>query len=438
MSKLPLLLLLLLLLPASAATTSSFVPTQLPSQPKENARVIVAPCSALMAAQQRWSWPQIGSAAPLSLLSAPAMQIYVQHTDRGAHWETVLRSTPAAATAPHWRFNESLSVLQLSSGAGAPAGWKAGSSTCLKTNYHNQYSNLNVGDCPTTNWRSNVKDIAPGGGLTGLLHNASDSTIRFVFRDSYNLNFKNLSICLTATWGEPCEPAEFAKLPFCDNNKSANERVDDLLSRTTVEEQAAMLSNDNANRIWLTRLSVNPNNTQDEAMHGADSPGGAPATSHVPPLGPGTGFGTSFPHALALAATLNHSLWGMVGRSIGLESRAFANQGVGGLYLRSPNLNMARDPRWGRVMETAGEDPTLVSEYGAALVKGMAGNDTTMLAAPAPKHFSCYCGPENWDGIYRWTFDAVVTDKYLTSYFFPGWRATIGTGKVKGPMCSCE
>ena len=69
-------------------------------------------------------------------------------------------------------------------------------------------------------------------------------------------------------------------------------------------------------------------------------------------------------------------------------------------------------------------------------VQGIAGNDTTMIAAPAPKHFSCYCGPENWGGIYRWTFDAVVPEKYLTSYFFPGWRTAIGTGKVRGPMCS--
>ena len=96
----------------------------------------------------------------------------------------------------------------------------------------------------------------------------------------------------------------------------------------------------------------------------------------------------------------------------------------------------ARDPRWGRLQETAGEDPTLVSEYGKALVEGMAGNGSSMLAAPAPKHFSCYCGPENWGGIMRWTFDAVVKDKWLTSYYHPGWRATIGTGKVRGPMCS--
>ena len=83
-----------------------------------------------------------------------------------------------------------------------------------------------------------------------------------------------------------------------------------------------------------------PNNTQQEALHGAGAPGGARASS-----GNGTGFGTSFPHALALAATLNRTLWAMVGRATAMESRAFANQGVGGLYLRTPNLNLARDAR---------------------------------------------------------------------------------------------
>ena len=187
-----------------------------------------------------------------------------------------------------------------------------------------------------------------------------------------------------------------------------------------------MLSQDDANRPWLARLSINTNNSQDEALHGAGAPGGARAST-----GEGTGFGTSFPHALAMAASLNKTLWRTVGQAIGLEARAFANQGVAGLYLRSPNLNIARDPRWGRVMETAGEDPTLVSEFGSALVEGIAGNGTTLIAAAAPKHFSCYSGPENWGGIYRWTFDAVVPEKYLTEYFFPGWRAAVGTARTR-------
>ena len=186
--------------------------------------------------------------------------------------------------------------------------------------------------------------------LTTLHPTASPfhTLIRFVFRDAYNLNKRNFSVCLTATWGEPCANTEFASLPFCDRALSADARADDLLSRATTDELSNMLSNDGIKHAWLPRLGVATNNTHQEALHGTCASGGGPAPSHTPgSLGPGTGFGTSFPHATALAATLNRTLWGMVGRVIGIESRAMSNQGVGGLFLRTPNLNMARDPRWG-------------------------------------------------------------------------------------------
>jgi hypothetical protein len=415
---------LLLLIHLDHAVTQGFVPTALPAQPKENARVIVAPCSPLMAAQQRWSLPSASeaNASSLTLRSAPRMSLHIQPIRQQAHVVAVLRTVTNVSAVPQWQYVANTSALQLVGNSQEPH------PQCLRYLQNGQFSNVALGTCPVTSWDSSAGDLPPGAGLGSLLLNQSDSTVRFIYRDAYNLNFLNFSTCLTASWGEPCEPAEFKKLPFCDITKSADERVNDLLSRASVEEQAAMLSNDGANRPWLARLSINPNNTQQEALHGAGASGGAPSNNHSLD-GPGTGFGTSFPHALALAATLNRTLWRLIGRSIAMESRAFSNQGVGGLYLRSPNLNIARDPRWGRLQETAGEDPTLVSEYGKAIVEGIAGNATTMVAAPAPKHFSCYCGPENWGGIMRWTFDAVVLEKYLTSYFFPGWRSAIGTGE---------
>ena len=95
------------------------------------------------------------------------------------------------------------------------------------------------------------------------------------------------------------------------------------------------------------------------------------------------------------------------------------------------------------LLQTAGEDPVLVGEFSKSFIQGIAGNrpDGLLLAASAPKHFSCYSGPENWPapaapGIYRWTFDALVADKFLTEYFHPAWQAAIGTGLVRGPMCS--
>jgi hypothetical protein len=334
-------------------------------------------------------------------------------------------STPNT-NPPLWSFNSTLDVLHLSNSTIAE-------NKCLSNMQNGQYSNLAAGNCPSKSWRSDTADL-PGYNIASLFHNSTDSTVRFVYRDSYALNKKNFTACLTATWGEPCANAEFASLPFCDTAKSADVRADDLLARATVEELSDMLTNDNVKRPWVARLGFVPNNTQQEALHGADASGGKPALDQDKDHG--TGFGTSFPHQIALAASLNKTLWTMVGSVIAIESRALANQGAGGLFLRTPNLNMARDPRWGRVQETAGEDPVLVSEYGVAVVAGVAGNGTTLMAAAAPKHFSCYSGPENWGGIYRWTFDAVVADKYLTSYFHPGFEATIKTGNVRGPMCS--
>ena len=89
--------------------------------------------------------------------------------------------------------------------------------------------------------------------------------------------------------GEPCAPAAFKELPFCNRSLSHDQRTDDLLARATVPEMAAMLSNDNANRPWLSRLSFNPNNTQQEALHGAIAgagAGGAPGSPDGP--NPGT------------------------------------------------------------------------------------------------------------------------------------------------------
>ena len=421
----------------AAGVVLSFVPTKLPTAPMENARVIVAPCSPLMAAQQQWAWPWENNnhAAPLTL-TASGMSLHLLPKAANTPPAAVVRSGPADGAAM-WFYNETVSVLQL-----APAA--AAHPQCLMK--ASMDSNMATGGVPATSAFDSIADCRVGAAL---FRNGTDGTIRYIWRDAYSLNQRNFSVCLTATWGEPCAPAAFKALPFCNRSLSHDQRTDDLLARATVPEMAALLSNDNANHPWLARLSFNPNNTQEEALHGASARnggGGAPAS----PDGPnpaGTGFGTTYPAPLALAATLNRTLWGSVGTGIGMEQRALANQGVAGLYLRSPNLNMARDPRWGRVMETAGEDPTLVSEYGAALSLGMAGNlsgnATTLLAAPAPKHFSAYCGPEDWSGteqdhriVERYDFDAVVPDKYLTEYFFPGWRAAIGTGAVRGPMCS--
>ena len=318
--------------------------------------MIVAPCSPLMAAQQQWSLPSTSTAMPLTLLStvpsltkghphavlAPAASAMSLHLTIGASGRSlgVVRSDDGSTSSPTWLWNTSISAIQFNESSRSPI-------RCLTSNTNGVFSNVAVSGCPATDWQ------APGSvhdfdAAASAILNTTDHTVRFVFRDAYNLNKRNFSVCLTATWGEPCANTEFAGLPFCNLSLSADARADDLLARATTDELSNMLSNDGIKHAWLPRLGVATNNTQQEALHGTCASGGGPAPSHTPgTLEPGTGFGTSFPHATTLAATLNRTLWGMVGRAIGVESRAMSNQGVGGLFLRTPNLNLARDPRWG-------------------------------------------------------------------------------------------
>ena len=114
-----------------------------------------------------------------------------------------------------------------------PGAGRAGQ--CLRYLLNAQFSNVAVGNCDPASWSSQVNGPDAMAGISSFLYNTSDSTIRFIYRDSYDLNHKNSSICLTASWGEPCEPAEFAKLPFCDTAKSADERIDDLNLRIVAE-----------------------------------------------------------------------------------------------------------------------------------------------------------------------------------------------------------
>ena len=106
-----------------------------------------------------------------------------------------------------------------------------------------------------------------------------------------------------------------------------------------------------------------------------------------------TGQATSFPHALALGATFNRTMWGMVGEVVGIESRALRNmngQDCRGAFF-TPNVNLYRDPRWGRGMEVPGEDPTVSGEYGREFVHAMqARNGSRQRAMCMPKHWLAY------------------------------------------------
>lgn len=161
-----------------------------------------------------------------------------------------------------------------------------------------------------------------------------------------------------------------------------------------------------------------------------------------------TGCATSFPHATALAATFNRSLWSMVGEVIGIEGRALHNQegGGGGIAYFAPNVNLYRDPRWGRGMEVPGEDPLLAGEYGARFVKAMQARSEAdgrqQRVVCAPKHWLDYDLEGRHDayspgwGPSRNDFDAVVSKQEQLEYFLPQWHAMITQGQPGGVMCS--
>ena len=244
--------------------------------------------------------------------------------------------------------------------------------------------------------------------------------------------------------GHP-DHAGLEALPFCNATNGLDERVRDLVARLTVDEKVALMASGAA----VPRLGV-PACPFGEALHGSVSHcyGGDPSAGiSAPERGV---CPTSFPHALLLAASFNRSLWRLVGDAISTEARSFNNLGVNGdlgktvtgLMVWAPNLNLYRDPRWGRGHETPGEDPFLTSEFGVELISGMqtgVGNRTStkyLKVASIVKHAFDYDlegthGPADRQG-----FDAVVTSEDEASYYWRPFKAVVTRANASGLMCS--
>ena len=187
----------------------------------------------------------------------------------------------------------------------------------------------------------------------------------------------------------------------------------------------------------LPRLWLQPHNWWSEALHGVQA-GCAQAddgSSRCP---------TGFPAAISTAASFNATLFRAVGSVIGAEARALANEGVtNGFTFWSPNLNILRDPRWGRGQETPGEDPLLNGKYGENFVLGFEhpdGSSGDAIAASAcPKHFfaynleNCFKVKDNC----RHTFDmANLSQGELEATYLPPFEQAVASGRASGLMCS--
>jgi beta-glucosidase len=214
--------------------------------------------------------------------------------------------------------------------------------------------------------------------------------------------------------------AQSYKYNYQNPDLSISERVDDLVSRMTLEEKAGQLMFDAP---AIERLDVPAYNWWNECLHGVARNGKA----------------TVFPQAIGLAATFDPELMHRIGIAISDEARAKFNENrkVGymsryaGLTFWSPNVNLFRDPRWGRGQETYGEDPFLISRMGVSFVKGLQGdNPKYMKVAAMAKHYAVHSGPEKL----RHEFDAVVSKYDLWNTYLPAFKALVTEAKVEGVM----
>src|SRR5258707_1739125 len=192
------------------------------------------------------------------------------------------------------------------------------------------------------------------------------------------------STLIAQTAENPSAAKEPARAAYHDPSIPVEQRVNDLVPRMTLEEKVSQMQDVAAP---IPRLGIPAYNWWNEGLHGVARAGNA----------------TVFPQAIGLAATWDTDLIHRVADVISTEARAKYNDAIQhgntgryfGLTFWSPNLNIFRDPRWGRGQETYGEDPYLTTRIGMAFVKGLQGDDPKYLMAIAtPKHFAVHSGPE--------------------------------------------
>ena len=209
---------------------------------------------------------------------------------------------------------------------------------------------------------------------------------------------------------------------YKDTAKTPEERAADLVSRLTLAEKVLQMQN---SAPAIPRLDIPAYDWWNEALHGDARAGNA----------------TVFPQAIGLAATWDIGLQYRIADAISTEARAKYNDALKhdnhgryfGLTFWSPNINIFRDPRWGRGQETYGEDPYLTSEMAVAFIKGMQGTDPKYFKTIAtPKHFAVHSGPE----VSRHRFDAQVSQTDLDDTYLYAFRKAITVGKAHSIMCS--
>jgi len=252
--------------------------------------------------------------------------------------------------------------------------------------------------------KMNTLDIPARGSLSTLEHPMKRKFFLFAF------------VVVLHFQGQAQQPV------YLDASASLDSRVNDLISKMTLEEKASQMMD---RSVAIPRLNIPEYNWWNESLHGVAR----------------SGVATVFPQAIGLGATFDEPLMLRVSTAISDEARAMYNAAVakgyhkkyGGLTFWTPNINIFRDPRWGRGQETYGEDPFLTSRMGVAFVKGLQGNDPHYLkVAACAKHFAVHSGPEKL----RHEFDAISSAKDLRETYLPAFQALVTEAHVESVMCA--
>ena len=232
------------------------------------------------------------------------------------------------------------------------------------------------------------------------------------------LTFVVVSSLLIAAHGQDA----VANAPYMNPALAVDQRVDDLIGRMTLEEKVAQMR-DHATAI--PRLGVPKYDWWNEGLHGVAF----------------AGYATNFPQVIGMAATWDTDLVHKMGETVSTEARAKYNEAMRqdhhemffGLTFWAPNINIFRDPRWGRGQETYGEDPFLTARMGVAFVTGMQGDDPKYFrVVSTPKHYAVHSGPEPL----RPGFHVEVSPHDLEDTYLPAFRATVTEAHAQSVMCA--
>ncbi len=234
------------------------------------------------------------------------------------------------------------------------------------------------------------------------------------------MNLKSLSILVLLALIVSC--GNGSKYPYQKTKLSFDERAEDLVSRMTLEEKVGQLTHYAKE---VKRLGIPQYNWWNECLHGVARAGKA----------------TVFPQSIGMAATFDRDMMLRMANVTSDEARAkyndFESRDKRGMYqgltFWSPNINIFRDPRWGRGHETYGEDPYLTGEMGVQFIKGLQGDDPRYLKVVATsKHYIVHSGPEPL----RHEFDAIISERDFRDTYLPAFKKTVEVGKVYSVMCA--